>query len=175
MDFETEVRTPSATDMVRIQEAIALLRQLQGEAEMKKLELDRVLGQIARVSEVEIPAIFDELGIQDMRLIDGRRVTIKSDFRPSISEDNREEVFLWMRTHNHAELIKNELKVVFGKGEDSQAAVLLERLALEGLAVDFKTFVHPATLAAFVREQTAKGEAIPDGINQNPYRKTIIK
>lgn len=175
-DFSGEgKKEASKTDMLVIKEALARLAMLEAQLEEKEAEAGRIKAQIKRVSESEIPEIFDTIGIYDMTLDDGRKITIKSDVQCHIPPENQEQVFVWLREHEFGSLIKNEVKVAFGMNEDAEAATLIERLALEGLHVDAKTSIHPRTLTSFVREQQQAGNTLPDGIVVFPYRKTIVK
>ena len=66
-----------------------------------------------------------------------------------------------MRENNHGDLIKNNLSVSFGKGEDADAVKLKESLEKQGLVVDQKQDVHWQTLRGFVKEQIEKNKTIP--------------
>ena len=59
------------------------------------------------------------------------------------------------------DLIKNNLSISFGKGEDSSAVKLKTELESKGLVVDQKQDVHWQTLRGFVKEQIEKNKTIP--------------
>ena len=76
-------------------------------------------------------------------------------------EDKKIEAFKWLRDNNHGDLIKNNVSVSFGKGEDSDAVKLKAELEKQGLVVDQKQDIHWQTLRGFVREQMEKNQNIP--------------
>ena len=66
-----------------------------------------------------------------------------------------------MRENDHGDLIKNNVSVSFGKGEDSNAVSLKSELEAKGLVVDQKQDVHWQTLRGFVKEQIEKNKTLP--------------
>lgn len=175
INFEQDLPGATNTDLRRVTSLIESLRSAQREVARLEGELQTAKRLEASLSERDLPSLFDELGITELKLEDGRKVSIKTDVKPSIPEDDRPETFAWLREHHFDSIIKREIKLVFGMGEDERAASVAESLLVQGLPVDQKEFIHPSTLASFVREQLAMGGELPDEININPIRKTIIK
>jgi hypothetical protein len=88
-------------------------------------------------------------------------VSIVDEVYASISEKNAPEAFRWLEEHNHSSIIKEQIKLSFGKGEQDKASDLKATLIEKGLAFDVNRGVHASTLKAFVKEQLAKGSNIP--------------
>lgn len=174
--FETEVvRTQSQTDMLRVKDAVKRLEEITRRIAEIEDELASAKKVQAQISEVELPDIFDILGLQEIKLDDGRKVSLKDDVTSSIAEANREAAFAWLRENEFDSIIKREVKLTFGMGEDAKAAALCEELIIKGLPVAQKEFVHPGTLKAFVQERIRAGLQLPESITVFPFRKTIIK
>jgi len=114
-----------------------------------------------RLSEEVIPTLMQQAGVSSITLDDGTSVEVSPYYYAKISEANKEECFNWLRENNHGDLIKNNLSVSFGKGEDADAVKLKESLEKQGLVVDQKQDVHWQTLRGFVREQIEKNKNIP--------------
>ena len=101
------------------------------------------------------------LGLNSFTLSDGSKLDVKTFYRGNIAKDRQEEAHDWLRDHNHADLIKNDVICSFGKGEDHDALVLMGKLSDIGVDYENKKHVHASTLKAFVREQIAEGVDIP--------------
>mgnify|MGYP005744013839 FL=1 len=56
------------------------------------------------------------------------------------------------------DIIKNEVKVTFGKGEDNKAGAFLDDAVSKGLSVDNKKTVHPSTLKAVIKDEMSQGK-----------------
>lgn len=104
-----------------------------------------------------LPAALAEAGLAAIELQDGSKITVKPYYDTSIPERMRDAAFEWLREHGHGDLIKRELKVSFGMGEDEQAQQARDALALLEAEFSDKETVHPSTLKAFVKEQVEAG------------------
>ena len=137
--------------------------QLTLESEIASTEekLKQLEGQHRVLSEVTIPDLLMELGIETLKLNDGTKVECKTFYNASISEDNRDAAFSWLREHKFASLIKREVKCMFGMGEDEKANATVAQLAAQGLNPADKSSVHPSTLKSFVKEQIEGGTNLP--------------
>lgn len=154
--MEQDISLPSIGDVSNLTELIN--KQLELEREIIKLddELKQKGFSLKKLSEETIPNVFLTLGISELSLDDGSKVTVKPYYATSIKEENKEVAFEWLRTNNHDDLIKHEIKIGFGKGEDEQAAELKKTLVELNVNYTDKEFVHSMTLKAFVVEQIEK-------------------
>lgn len=156
------------------------LASVQVNLETSIFELEKKLSelksQLKSVSEVSIPDYMQECGISEFKLTDGHKITVKPFYQGSISPENSEHAFEWLRKNNHDDLIKNNVSLTFGKGEDNLAEDLLIILGNLGYSPDHKKTVHPQTLKAFIREQVESGVDFPMPLfNAYIGRKATIK
>ena len=86
-----------------------------------------------RLSEEVIPTLMQQAGVSSIKLEDGSSVTVSPYYYAKIPEDKKIEAFKWLRDNNHGDLIKNNVSVSFGKGEDSDAVKLKAELEKKGL------------------------------------------
>ena len=114
-----------------------------------------------RLSEEVIPTLMQQAGVSSIKLDNGTSVEVSPYYYAKISEDRKAEAFQWLRENDHGDLIKNNVSVSFGKGEDSNAVNLKSELEAKGLVVDQKQDVHWQTLRGFVKEQIEKNKTIP--------------
>jgi len=62
--------------------------------------------------------------ITKLKLKDGESVEIKKIYGASITPDNQEKAFTWLRNNGLGDIIKNDVTVTFGRGEDNKAAAI---------------------------------------------------
>ena len=160
---------------------IAALATIQIERQRKVEALEQELKDanesLRIVQETDLPNAMLQAGVSEIRLPNGQRITIKEDVYASIPKDHRyHEAMDWLRENGFGDIIKNEITVTFGKGEEESAQELLNDLAQHGWSNTNKIAVHPSTLKALIREQLAKGANIPlDVFGAYPFSKAIIK
>ena len=130
------------------------IKDLEGRVKEAK-EKSRVL------REETIPSALQELGISDLTLDTGQKLSVKQDVYASIPNNNKHEAFSWLNTNGFGGLIKVEVITSYSKGEANVAKALFEELHRRGLKADLKESVHPQTLKAFLKEQMSQGVNLP--------------
>jgi hypothetical protein len=133
------------------------------ESQVKAKETER-----RKIAEQDLPDAMKEIGLKSFELSDGTEINVKEEVFAGIPEQNREACFSWLRENGFGDLIKNEIKITLGMGEDDRARFLKDFLLhnnQEGpFDFDEKTTVLAQTLKAFVREQDKKGRPIPENL-----------
>ena len=81
----------------------------------KKKEMEKISGEV-------IPTLLSEMGLSSLKLADGSAVDVKPYYAANISVANREAAYNWLRQNGLGDIIKNEISVSFGRGEDNKAA-----------------------------------------------------
>jgi len=163
----------------KLDELSKLLQDLDlvnGEVEALQEHLKEAEERQKELSMGKIPDLFDELGLSVIKMKDGKVVEINRSFAATISAENKDDCFNWLRKNGHDGIIKHDLTVKLKKGEEAEVAALISDLNERGLTYSDKEHVHPMTLKAFVREQIEKGSDLPqDKFGVFPIRKTKIK
>ena len=86
---------------------------------------------------------------------------MKKAYFCTVKKDATEEAYDWLRNNDLADIIKNEVSVQFGKGEDNKAEQLLSLAEQEGYEPTQKQKVEPMTLKALYRERVEAGLDMP--------------
>ena len=120
----------------------------------KKKNLEQISGEI-------IPTLLSEMGLSSLKLADGSSVDVKQNYSASISVANREKAYSWLRHNGLGDIIKNEITVSFGRGEDNKAAEYANLARGQGFEPTQKLKVEPMTLKALVRERIEAGKNMP--------------
>ena len=81
----------------------------------KKKDIDRISGEV-------IPTMLSEMGLSQLKLADGSAVDVKPFYSASISAQNKDKAYQWLRNNGLGDIIKNEISVSFGRNEDNKAA-----------------------------------------------------
>ena len=72
-----------------------------------------------------------------------------------------ELAYNWLRENGLGDIIKNEVAVQFGKGEDDKAEQLLDLAVQQGYEPNQRSKVEPMTLKALYRERVEAGLDMP--------------
>jgi len=78
----------------------------------------------------------------------------------SIPANRKQEAYDWLRDHGLDDIIKNDVVLSFGRGEDDTANKVMLDLENKGFHPESKTHIHAMTLKAFVKERVENGQPI---------------
>ena len=140
----------------------SLIRQLnnvQSQIDDAEAHLKALKQEKQRISFEQIPALMDEMGIERVD-VDGATVSLKPFVSASIPADRKQEAFNWLREHGLDDIIKNDIVLSFGRGQDNEAGSLMAELDGRGFHPESKTHIHSMTLKAFIKERVEKGQPI---------------
>jgi len=143
--------TDKATKMVELEELV----------EEKQASLKATQKELKVLSEEDIPALLSEVGLSEITLTNGQKISTNSYYYGRITEHNQQEAFEWLQDNGHGDIIKNVVSVSFGRDEDVNAEKLLSNLQDNGYTTNGKKWVEPMTLKAFIREQVEGGNDLP--------------
>ena len=130
------------------------IQDMEDKLKKRKKDLDLISGEI-------IPTMMSEMGLSQLKLMDGSQIDVKPFYNATITQANKEAAYNWLRTNGLGDIIKNEVIVSFGRGEDNKAADYAELAKGQGLQPTQKLKVEPMTLKALVRERIEAGKPMP--------------
>ena len=137
------------------------LRDLEDQVKAEEQALKDKEKEIERISGDVIPTLLSEMGLSSLKLADGSAVDVKPYYAANISLKNRESAYSWLRQNVLGDIIKNEISVSFGRGEDNKAAEYANLAKGQGFQPTQKLKVEPMTLKALVRERIENGREMP--------------
>ena len=150
---------------------VARLREVEAaEAELKQRK-----EELRQVQEELLPQAMTALGLTNLTLNTGEKLSVTNYYQASISPENRESAFNWLHDNGHGDIIKHSVSVDFKKGEGEQAQEAVSKLNEIGLAPKDEIKVAPMTLKAFVREEVEAGRELPPEFNVYIGQKATIK
>ena len=138
--------------------------------------------ELVKLSEIDIPSMMNEVGLNLVRLKSGDTIEVKSEAYASISDKNRPKVMAWLKKNNFDGIIKDEIKVVLGKGMTKEAERIMKALekitAKMEVTPEEKKSIHAGTLKAFVKERIKEGKKFPRvifGVHEKDIAKIKLK
>ena len=163
---QTEV-IKSTTNIKTLSDQVLKLRAMEDQLKImeealktKKKEIDRVSGEV-------IPTMLSEMGLSQLKLADGSSVDVKPFYSATISVQNKDRAYSWLRTNGLGDIIKNDISVSFGRNEDNKAAKYAELAKSNGYQPTQKLKVEPMTLKALVRERIEAGKEMTTSTNKS--------
>ena len=142
---------------------------LEKNLKQKKKDFEYLSGEV-------IPTMMAEMGLSQLKLMDGSSVDVKPNYSANITIANRDAAFNWLRNNGLGDIIKNEISVSFGRNEDNKAADYAALASERGYQPTQKLKVEPMTLKALVRERIENGKEMPTELfNVFVGNKTTIK
>ena len=163
IDFENDrMQSVEQIDSAKkLSDKVIELKDLEDEILNAEASIKKLKEKALQLSAVEIPAMMDEMQITKLKLKDGESVEIKKIYGASIPVDQKEEAFQWLRNNGLGDLIKNEITVTFGMGEDNKAVSYADLARGHGFEPTQKVGVSPMSLKAMVRERLESGQDVP--------------
>ena len=114
-----------------------------------------------KITDEQLPEALETMGLQKFTLTDGAEISVKPIYAASIPKDRKDEAFQWLRDHEFGDLVKNNVTVTFGRGEDETATDFLNLCGSQGFTPNQLEKVEPMTLKAWLRERVEAGDAVP--------------
>ena len=148
--------TTIAAECVKLKQKEDEIAALEEQLKNKKAEADDIGSRV-------IPELLAEQGLSEIKLADGSKVSVKKEFRATVPKDDtkRENALQWLRDQGLGDIIKNNVSVSFGKGEDDKAEQLLNLAAENGFEPQQKSDVAWNTLSALYQERVEAGLDMP--------------
>ena len=162
---EDRVQSVTQTDAAKtLSDKVIELKDLEDEIENAEESLSKLKEKAKYISNIEVPQMMEEMHITKLKLKDGESVEIKKIYGASITLDYQEQAFTWLRNNGLGDIIKNDVTVTFGRGEDNKAATYAVLARGQGYEPVQKIGVHPQTLKAVVRERLESGQEMPSDL-----------
>jgi hypothetical protein len=178
-----EQDAPKAEDLTQTAlEAIATklnrLTILANKMALIEATLKETEDELKQLEEKELPAELEKFGVSEVKMADGRTLSIKEIFHCYISEARQEAAYEWMEENGFGSLIKNKLLIETNKDDMESMVSFLED---HGIRFSIERSIHHSTLKSFVNTQmTAPAEDDPirpplDLFGIHPSKKAEVK
>ena len=162
IDFEEDQQNMiEKTDIKTLSHYCIMLQNYEDQISNMESDIKKIKEQADKISSEVIPNLLAEQGLSSLKLADGSSIDIRKSYNCTIKKDQMELADNWLRENGLGDIIKNEVAVQFGKGEDNKAEQLLTLAEQEGYEPTQKQKVEPMTLKALFRERIEAGLDMP--------------
>jgi len=144
-----------STEVEKLQ---SIQNQIQNlEDQVKDLKQDE-----KHFSCVVIPKLMEDMNLSSLKLKDGSELTVKQIYSATLKADKKAEGIHWLRDNGLGDIVKNNITVSFGQGEDNKAVDYASLARSNGYEPIQEEKVHPSTLKVVMKEWKDKGREIPE-------------
>ena len=154
---QSSIDSLDSSDVKDLGEACNELDNVRQYISDKEAEIKKAKEREFQLENEIIPSMIESAGVKSLTLTDGSKVSIKDQLRANITMENEDYCFNRLEQLGLSDVIKNEVKLTFGRGQDSDATNLMTELQDRGLYPSNKKAVAWNTLSKLVEEQIAKG------------------
>ena len=154
---QSQINTLDSSDVKDIGEACNELDNVRKAKADKAAEIKKLEEREFQLENEIIPSMIESAGVKSLTLTDGAKVSVKDQLRANITMENEDFCFSWLKQNGLDDVIKNNVVLTFGRGQDSDATNIMNELQDRGLYPSNKKAVAWNTLSKLVEEQIAKG------------------
>jgi phosphopantetheinyl transferase (holo-ACP synthase) len=158
----------SGGELSLISELAHELSRLAREIAAKEAEVKALKEKYAEIETGRLPDVMLDIGMLDITLTDGSKLTRVVEYHPAIKVENRPAAFAYLREHELGDVIKTEITITYSKGEEKlakrQLSYLMRTKANFERKIVFEENIHPSTLKALVKERVNADEPLPADI-----------
>lgn len=181
IEFDIEEPVLPAERLGQLSQLAENSRKWQRTVNLLEEELKKAKEQLDKYNNDLIPKLMDDLKIAKFTTSSGVMVEVKEDIRANPGGAKDMDRFLkvceWLTEQGHAALIRHEVGLAFGPGEEEAVKQVLA--ALEPVAdqlhkpIADERSINTNTFAAFIREQLKNGIDVPEFCNV--FRQRVAK
>jgi len=144
-------------DQLALEESIGTLEE----------KLKRTKEVYNNVRMEQIPQFLNQFGLSEIKLADGKKITVKPDV--SITIKDKEAFYKFLKKRHDDAIIKKIAEL------EDPTDELLEELMEKGIHFTYEQKIHGQTLKAYFRTFLEVGETPPDSVNVFTFSVTKIK
>ena len=163
VDSVTQIDSPKT-----LSDEVIKLRNLEEQIAASEDHTKTLKEKARELSQGVIPEMMKEMNVTKLKLKDGASIEVTNFYSARITPDKQESAFNWLRENGLGDIIKNDVTVTFGRGEDNKAMAYATLAKGQGYEPVQKIGVHAQTLKAVVRERTESGQDLPADLF-NPF------
>ena len=164
MESDFEKNVTNSMEKGQLGDISVLARKIQiqqNKVSALEKELKEEKKALLKLTDEDLPAAMQEVGINSFELEDGATVKVMPTYGASILVNNRPAAYDWLRENGYDDIIKNVVSCQFGRGEDDQASSFQAFAVQQGYPAAQDESIHAGTLKAFVRERVEAGDEFP--------------
>jgi len=156
-----QVESVNATEL---SEAIEQFKSISAQVETAEIQLKELKAQEKYHSEFVIPEIMEKMNLSTLKLKDGSELAVKKVYSAKIKAEKKAEAIQWLRDNGLGDIVKNNISVAFGQGEENKAMAYATLAKESGYEPSQSEKVEPQTLRVTMEDWKNKGNKVPEDL-----------
>ena len=154
----------NAIDPTELSEQIEKLKSIGAQVLATEIKLKELKEQEKYINNFTIPELMEKMDLSTLKLKDGSELSVKKIYSATIKADKKAEAIQWLRNNGLGDIVKNEITVNFGQGEENKAAEYANLAKESGYEPSQKEAVHAMTLKVTMEDWKNKGNEVPEDL-----------
>ena len=167
MNIDVRKFAPKQVESVNAEELTEALEQFKyigAQVLAVEIKLKELKAQEKYHSEFVIPEIMEKMGLSTLKLKDGSELAVKKVHSAKIKADKKAEAIQWLRDNGLGDIVKNNISVAFGQGEENKAMAYATLAKESGYEPSQSEKVEPQTLRVTMEDWKNKGNEVPQDL-----------
>ena len=150
-DKSSDIKDKRNIQMSELTDLATELERVDAEIIEAELQLSNLKQNRKTIAEEHLPQLMEQAGIDSLKLASGKKIEIKEFVDAKIKDPN--VAFQWLRETNNDSIIKNEISVSLGRGDDALAQEIISTLKEKhDIEANVRVGIHNMTLKSFCRD-----------------------
>jgi hypothetical protein len=154
----------NAIDPTKLSEEIEKLNSITAQITNVEASLKELKEQEKQLNNFTIPEIMEKMNLSTLKLKDGSELSVKKIYSATMKADKKAQAIQWLRNNGLGDIVKNEITVNFGQGEENKAAEYATLAKGQGYEPSQKEAVHAMTLKVTMEDWKNKGNEVPEDL-----------
>jgi hypothetical protein len=154
----------NAIDPTELSEQIEKFNSIKAQISNAEASLKELKEQEKQLNNFTIPQIMEKMNLETLKLKDGSELSVKKVYSATMKADKKADCIQWLRNNGLGDIVKNEITVNFGQGEENKAAEYATLAKGQGYEPSQKEAVHAMTLKVTMEDWKNKGNEVPEDL-----------
>lgn len=158
---------PDQSDVVdpqKLSEEIEKLKSIQSEIKSLEDRIKDLKKDEKHFSTIVIPKMMEDMNLSTVKHKDGSEIAVKKIYSAKMKAEKKAEAIQWLRNNGLGDIVKNEITVNFGQGEENKAMAYATLARESGYEPSQKEAVHAGTLRVTMEDWKNKGNDVPEDL-----------
>ena len=151
-------------DPTQLSEQIEKLNSINAQISSAEASLKELKEQEKQLNNFTIPELMEKMNLSTLKLKDGSELSVKKIYSATMKADKKADCIQWLRNNGLGDIVKNEITVNFGQGEENKAAEYANLAKGQGYEPSQKEAVHAMTLKVTMEDWKNKGNEVPEDL-----------
>jgi len=151
-------------DPTQLSEQIEKLNSINAQISSAEASLKELKEQEKQLNNFTIPELMEKMNLSTLKLKDGSELSVKKIYSATMKADKKADCIQWLRNNGLGDIVKNEITVNFGQGEENKAAEYATLAKGQGYEPSKKEAVHAMTLKVTMEDWKNKGNEVPEDL-----------